>query len=369
MNQFEEINNIIAKLKICDSSEIPKYSLLVIDSLSFLELDEVEKVSAELYKYAKTNSNENQLLFCYANIINTFYYLFSENYDSAFQSIIETQKLFNEQDDIMGSAICTGLQGTIYRTIGNYDLALELLMDSNKKLRENKLYQIRLMACLNDMGGIYFDLKQYDEALDIYKELTVIAEEKNTYYWIVYALHGLAKATYMKQVKFNDSSVFSTQGLEKPIERQKTLNQSEEYLLKALEIAETNNHKKAICNSLSELGNYYMAITEFPKSIELHKRSLELRLEYNLIGGAITSIISLGEIYNKLLMYDDALEILNRGLDLANQIQVKKKTYQIHFLMSKIYEATGDLEKLIYHYKLFHEIQFHLEAEDNKRKI
>ena len=369
MNQFEEINNIIAKLKICDSSEIPKYSLLVIDSLSFLELDEVEKVTAELYKYAKTNSNENQLLFCYANIINTFYYLFSENYDSAFQSIIETQKLFNEQDDIMGSAICTGLQGTIYRTIGNYDLALELLMDSNKKLRENKLYQIRLMACLNDMGGIYFDLKQYDEALDIYKELTVIAEEKNTYYWIVYALHGLAKATYMKQVKFNDSSVFSTQGLEKPIERQKTLNQSEEYLLKALEIAEINNHKKGICNSISELGNYYMAITEFPKSIELHKRSLELRLEYNLIGGAITSIISLGEIYNKLLMYDDALEILNRGLDLANQIQVKKKTYQIHFLMSKIYEATGDLEKLIYHYKLFHEIQFHLEAEDNKRKI
>jgi len=269
----------------------------------------------------------------------------------------------------MGSAICSGLQGTIYRTVGNYDLALELLMDSNKKLRENKLYELRLLACLNDMGGIYFDLKQYDEALDMYKEMTCIAEDKDSYYWIIYALHGLAKATYSKQIKLNDRSVFSTQELGKTIARQKILDESEEYLLKALEIAEINNHKKGICNSLSELGNYYMAITQFPKSIELHKKSLGLRLEYNLIGGAITSILSLGEIYYKLLMYDDALEILNRGLDLANQIQVKKKTYQIHFLMSKIYEVTGELEKEIYHYKLFHEIQFHLEAEDNKRKI
>ncbi|HLG34081.1 MAG TPA: tetratricopeptide repeat protein, partial [Bacteroidia bacterium] len=140
-------------------------------------------------------------------------------------------------------------------------------------------------------------------------------------------------------------------------------------LEKALAAAEKFNNPTSLCNSLSEMGNYFLAAENFPEAEQFHKRALALREQNNFTGGAITSCIRLGEIYVKHSKPDEAIEILSKGLQMAEQLKVKPKMYQIHLLLSEIYESKNELEKSFIHFKQFHELREQVEVEDSVRKI
>ena len=347
MTKLEKIKENIVRLKSAETNDITKFAVVVIDYLSYIEAFDVIELAEDLYAYSAANADKKPLLFCYANLINTFGYLFDEKFEKALTLIVEVESLFSEQNDSIGSAICKGVHGTLYRTIGNYDMALACLMIAQEHLKVHKTTQIRLMACLNDIGGIYLDLKNYEESLSVFNEMELISRVNNNFYWTVYANQGIGKVN-------------------------QNLNRyelAEKYLFKALQVSEINNHKKSICNSYNALANYFSAISDYTKAIDFNKQALLLRESMNLISGAITNCISLGGIYIKLQRQDEAIEILTKGLELANKISVKKKKYQIHFMLSELFESRGELKKAILHYKYFHETQFDLEVEDSNRKI
>ena len=54
---------------------------------------------------------------------------------------------------------------------------------------------------------------------------------------------------------------------------------------------------------------------------------------------------------------------------MAEQLKVKPKMYQVHALLSQLYERTGDLEKSLAHYKTFHGLRAQVEQDDNARKL
>lgn len=347
MTKLGKIKANIVKLKSANTKDVTKCAVLVIDDLSYIEALDVIELAEDLYAFAAANAEKKPLLFGYANLLNTFSYLFDEKFEKALALISDVSILFSEQKDTIGSAICNGVHGTIYRTIGNYDLALEFLMVAQEQLRMHKTTQIRLMSCLNDIGGIYLDLKNYEESLSVFNEMELISRHHDNFYWTVYANQGIGKVN-------------------------QNLNRhqlAEKYLYKALQVSELNNNKKSICNSYNALANYYTSISDYTKAIDYNRQALLLRESLNLISGVITNCISLGDIYIKLQRQDEAIEILTKGLELSNKISVKKKKYQIHFMLSEIFESRGDLKKAILHYKYFHETQFELEVEDSNRKI
>jgi len=347
MNKLEETKKNIELIKSAVPEDVRKYAILIIDALSYIDIPDIIKISEDLIAYSKEYADKKPLLFCYANLINIFSYLLDEKFEKTLSQITEVIELFSKQNDTIGAAICSGMHGTLYRTIGNYDISLESLMVAQEQLKAHEITQIRLMACLNDIGGIYLDLKNYEESLSVFNEMELISRKQDSFYWTVYANQGIGKVN----------------------QQLKNYEATEKYLFKALQVSEENKHKKSICNSYNALANYFNSISDYTKAIDFNKRSLVLREEMNLISGAITNCISLGEIYNKLQLQDAAIEILTKGLGLAEKISVKKKIYQIHLMLSEIFESRGELEKVIFHYKLFHEIQFELEVEDNKRKI
>src|SRR6185369_8666178 len=140
-------------------------------------------------------------------------------------------------------------------------------------------------------------------------------------------------------------------------------------LEEAMALAEKNDHPLSICNSLSELGNYYNATGEYGKAEQYHLRALAIRETNKFYSGAITSCITLGGIYIKQSRLDDALQILEKGMKKAEQIKVKVKMYLIHQLLSEIYECQNDLQQSIFHYKKYHQLHDEVEAEDNARKV
>ena len=347
MTKLEEIKENITRLKSANTNDVTACAVLVIDDLSYIEVPDVIQIAEDLYEYAAPYAEKNPLLFGYANLINTFRYLFDEKFEKALVLIGEVERLFYEQNNTIGSAICNGVYGTLYRTIGNYDMALEFLMIAQDHLRVHTTTQIRLLASLNDIGGIYLDLKNYEEALSVFNETELISRNHNSYYWLIYANQGIGKVY---------------QNLNKH-------ELAEKHLFKALEVSEKHNNKKSICNSYNALANYFNSISDYSRAIDFNKQALLLRESINLISGVITNCISLGDIYIKLQQKDEAIKILLKGLELADKISVKKKKYQIHYMLSTIFESRDEFKKAILHYKYFHETQFELDVEDNNRKI
>jgi tetratricopeptide (TPR) repeat protein len=100
-----------------------------------------------------------------------------------------------------------------------------------------------------------------------------------------------------------------------------------------------------------------------------NKRALVIREENNYIGAAASNCINLGEIYMKQSKWEEAIEVLNKGLVLAEQVKIKPKIYQVHLLLSQIYKCKNDPARSLNHYEIFHELREKVQQEDNARKL
>ena len=167
------------------------------------------------------------------------------------------------------------------------------------------------------------------------------------FFFAVYALHGLGKVN-MQQNKCAAARA---------------------YFENALQLARERESSLQIVNSISELANFYLHENELDEAEKLNLQALAMRGENELTGGAITNCIRLGEIYIRQQKWDEALQVLNKGLSMAEEIKVKPKIYQLHLLLSQVYESTNELKKSLFHFKLFQQIQQQVEREDSARKL
>ncbi|MBK5284534.1 MAG: tetratricopeptide repeat protein [Bacteroidia bacterium] len=343
----ENFNLQFAELKTCAPENVSKHILAIQETFPSCTRDEQEEFSKKVNDLAWQHAADKPLLYCYARLMHGFFLFYGERYDEAFPLLEETKHLFEEYNDKYGAAICTGLQGSIYRTMGNVDLPLKYMWAAYEQVKTSERFQLFTMAMGVTMGNIYLEQKHYDDALKLYETMLALPRKWFSFYWDVYALHGMGKMCMAQN---------------KPDEAKK-------YLEEAMAMAEKNNHPLSICNSLSELGNYYNAAGEYDKAEQCHLRALDIREKNDFFSGAITSCIVLGSIYIKQSRFADAMQILEKGMKTAEQIKVKLKMYRIHELLSEIYEQQNDLQQSLVHYKKYHELHDEVEAEDNARKV
>jgi tetratricopeptide (TPR) repeat protein len=341
------INQKIRILETCSPLDVSKHCIAILESFLVLEKPMQKELAEELNTWAEKNAKHRPLLFAYAKLIFGYSYFSSEQFDTALPLLTEARDLFTQQDDKNGAAICTILTGSIYRTFGNVDLSLNAFWSGYEQLKHEELFQHFFIACTINLGGIYSEMKHDDEAIPLFKSALEMAEPHQKYYWVIYALHGLGKI-YVAQKKYTEAK---------------------ECLEKAMVAAEKFSNPVSLCNSLSEFGNYYFATGVYLQAEQYHKQALALREQNQFTGGAITSCIRLGEIFIRDSKPGEAIAVLSKGLVLAEQVGVKLKMYQLHLLLSEIYQGKNDLEKSLFHYKQFHELRDQVEVEDSARKL
>lgn len=321
--------------------------MLILETFPMSAKEEQEEFSKKVNELAWQHATDKPLLYCYARLTHGFFLFYTEQYDQAIPLLEESKKHFEEYNDKNGAAICTGVQGSIYRTMGNVELPLKMMWEAYEQIKTSERYQLYIMAMAVTMANIYLEQKHYDEALKLYESSLALPQKWFSFYWDVYAEHGLGKMCMAQN---------------KPAEAQ-------QHFEKAMVLAEKNNHPLSICNSLSELGNYYNTMSEYEQAEQCHQRALGIREKNHFFSGAITSCITLGSIYIKQSQLEDALQILDKGMKTAEHIKVKLKMYRIHQLLSEIYERQNNLPQSLFHYKKFHQLHDEVEAEDSARKV
>ncbi|MCX6290905.1 MAG: tetratricopeptide repeat protein [Bacteroidetes bacterium] len=341
------IRQKIKILEICSPVDVSKQCLAILESFITLDRPEQKEFAEAIYAMAEKNAAHKPLLFCYAKLVLAFSLFYREQYEEAFPMLTEAQNSFTDLNDPDGAAVSMVIQAGIYRTFGNVDLALKASWAAHERLVKSESLQHFLMACNINMASIYLERHHDDKAIPLFSDTLEMAKKTNKYYWVVYALHGLGKV-YLGQKKYSEA---------------------QECFEQAMEASERYGNPVSVSNSLSELGNYYFAEGDYEKAEHFHQQSLALREQNGYTGGAITSCIRLGEIYMQHHKTGEAIEILNKGLQLADKINVKVKMYPIHKLLSKIYESKNEWLSSLSHFKQFHDLHEQVEMEDNARKI
>ena len=117
----------------------------------------------------------------------------AEELHASLQLVTDARATFAERDDPEGLGLSAMLIGAVYRTFGNFDLGLEVLIEAFELLKASGKYPIFLAATANSIGGIDLELGHLDEALEMFNVTYEESAKANDFYFGVYGLHGLGR--------------------------------------------------------------------------------------------------------------------------------------------------------------------------------
>lgn len=305
-----------------------------------------ESASA-FYQWAYSNAGEQPLKFYYAQFLIGANYLLDENHEMALPLLSKARSSFEEVGENDGVEMCSLIMGVTYRLLGNFDLALNTLLSPFAYFKQTGRYPVLLEGSCNSLANVHLELHNYQEAFVIFRIGYETGVEIGDAFFPIRALIGMGKAKMQ---------------LDRP-------DEAIEYFDKALEEAEKTNSPINMGDALIELAVFNFRTGHLAIAEQLNKQALAIHEQEKLIGAAVTCCVNLGEIYIKQSRWDEAMEILNKGLALAEQSKVKHKMYQVHWLLSKVCKGMNNLAQSLYHHEIFHELQEKVQQEDNARKL
>ncbi|MEI7801333.1 MAG: tetratricopeptide repeat protein [Bacteroidota bacterium] len=304
-------------------------------------------VVENMYKYIKPKQAIDQMDFAFATLALAFVEFNDGKYESALNQCFQSQKLFSELKDEDGKQVCSVLIGSTYRSMGDMELSMKYLLEAYRRLSESGAQKIYMVFCSYNLAEINSENNQLEDALNYYKVAEKLCEKIGDKGMTARVLTGMGTLCKL----------------------QKKYSLALDYLNQASKICDDAGNMIVKARVLTDLGNYYLETGDFENAINSHQQALALRKEFNLPNAQITNLIQLGDIFRKQGKMDDAITTLNNALMIAEQLKVKSKIFQIHSLLSDIYQVKSDSPKCLFHLKAFHQIKDEVQHEDNEKKI
>ncbi|MFI5172514.1 MAG: tetratricopeptide repeat protein [Chitinophagales bacterium] len=308
---------------------------------------EILAISEELYQWLQPlqlQQPKNFALSLFTVAIGEYH---NGKYEASLKDGADAQKLFAEMKDEDGIQISKIIQGSVYRTLGDIELAVKNCLEGYRHLIKTGVYPIMRLFAEYDLAEMYSETGRLDESLQFYESALIYIKSIGNQHMIARILLGIG-VVYQRQMKYALAL---------------------EYFNRAMEICDTTNSLPVKARLLTDIGSYYFEMGDYTAAIKYQKEALQIREELKIPNAPITNYIHIGNIYRKQGKLDEAIEILNRSLLIAEEIQVKPKIFQIHSLLSDIYEAKGEPDRALFHQKAYHKIREEVQHEDNEKKI
>ncbi len=195
--------------------------------------------------------------------------------------------------------------GRIYSAIGDfpaalvhYDSSLKELERSMKNSNKNTVYDsVQLASLLVATGDVYREIKQYDNALDVYRNALVFGEKTRKDFISTIAYAGIAR-TY----KFRDD-----------------FEHAIEYYNKALEKCKAIKNKSTETDLLDQLATVYLEMGDANRAMDFSKKALNLAQQNEQSNLLHVFYTTLGKIDNKQGKYREAITYLEKAIALSNK--------------------------------------------------
>ncbi len=131
-------------------------------------------------------------------------------------------------------------------------------------------------------------------------------------------------------------------------ERQGNYISSLEHYMNVLILVKEINDKQEILKKVyNSLGNVYMYLSDYPKSLRYHLKSLEIKEELDDIEGIAKSYNNIGTVYHKLGDLNKAKEFYVKSLDIVKEKNNKKAVAGCYNNIGVIYKEKREFDKAL----------------------
>ena len=347
VTDLADVTDHLETLKACSRAEIHTHLPQTLRQFRFIPAPERRTLADAFVAWSETGPACEPVMRGYALFVQGMDRFIAEELRDSLQLLTRARAIFAEHDEREGLGLCAMMIGAIYRSFENFDLAIKVLWEGFELLRASGRYPIYVAATANSLANIELELGDLDEARHMFDVTYEESTRADDFYFRIYGLHGLARV-HMRQQHPDDAHALFRQ---------------------ALELAEHHRHPLHVSNSLTELASFQFSLGDLEAAESLSVRALDIREQNRLLAGAVTNCLRLAEIRCRRSRYDEALPMLSRALDIAEELHLKPKIAQVHQQLSQLYEQTGDTAKSLDHYKRFHALREEIEREDSARKL
>jgi tetratricopeptide (TPR) repeat protein len=344
MTDLDDVKQHLTALRSSPASEVHAHFSRALRRFRLLPRAERRALADDLHAWTHETITA-QFAQPFAVFLQALDHFMAEELQASLQLVTQARATFAERDDPEGLGLSSMLIGAIYRTFGNFDLALKMLFEAFELLKVSGKYPIFVAATANSMGNIDLETGHLAEALEMFNVTYEESTKANDFYFGIYGLHGLGR-------------VYTQQGSD---------SEAVEMFHRALELAERHSHPLHTANSLTELATFHFRAGRLDEAASLSEQALAIREEHRLLAGAVTSCLRLAEIHCARSQWPQARALLERALAFAEELAIKPKMAQVHRQLSDLYERMRLPRKSLFHYKRYHELREEVEREDNAR--
>ncbi|MES2766666.1 MAG: tetratricopeptide repeat protein [Bacteroidota bacterium] len=295
----------------------------------------------------KTSDKAGEARAC--NNVGVMYFSTSK-YSQALEYWMRSLTIWEEIENKGGIGNALGNIGNVYGSTGDFSKALECYMRS-LSIREETGDKHGISASLGNIGNVYDWIGDFGKALEYFMRSLRIDEEIGN-------KRGIAAA-------LNNIGVIS--------ERTGDLSKALEYHMRSLTLKEEAGDTHGIAYSLGNIGSVYYNTGDYDKALEYHMRSLTAREEIDDTWGIASSLADIGETYAvKTYTGHDvgkAIEYLLKGLAMSEEINSKALVFNVHKILSDVYEQTLDWKSSQMHFKKYHLLKEEVHNEETSKKI
>ncbi len=286
-------------LKIYDSTTIASIKAQIMNFMGSMKwnlglYDEALHFFEQSLQLSIELSNPRTEIMVRKNIALVYYK--KANLLEAYIKIMEAEKLSSQIEDNTIKSSLYSWVGIIHREMGFYEQGFVYMLQANEYCLKNN-NKIEYAVNLNAIGLVHFEIKNYDIALQHFRESIAIAEELSYNMvladaWnnigIVYnsqknteeALKSYEKSwEYRQTVVFDDKAFYTLNNI---FDTYLVLNydqKAEEFLLKVKDLAKKLNTPKINLLCLISIARFYQKQNNHRKSLAAAKKGLMLALE------------------------------------------------------------------------------------------
>lgn len=346
MTDLEDVTRHLTALQSSPPSELHTHFSRALRQFRFMPRDERRELADRFRRWAN-ETDSAEFARPYAVLLQGVDRFMSEELHATLQLVTEARATFVERDDPEGLGLSAMLIGAVYRTFGNFDLALKVLVEAFERLKASGKYPVFLAATANSIGNIDFETGHLGEALEMFNVTYEESTKADDFYFGIYGLHGLGRV-YMEQ---------------------RSDAEAMEMFHRALELAERHANPLHTANSLTELASFHFRAGRLDEAASLSEQALEIRERHRLLAGAVTSCLRLAEIHCLRSQWTETRARLEHALSMAEELKVKPKIAQVHRQLSDLYERMRLPTKSLFHFKRYHALREEIEREDSERRL
>ncbi|MCX6581716.1 MAG: tetratricopeptide repeat-containing sensor histidine kinase [Candidatus Aminicenantes bacterium] len=258
----------------------------------------------------------------------------------------EAETLAYKLGDKQKLAVTFGSMANIYLYLSDFQTALNYALKA-KAMSEAVDYKKGTVSALVSIARVHRNLQEYEKALDNYKQALDISD-------------GLGNQGDVAQILSNMATVYWNL---------KQYPKALDFYSRGLKIMKDLGSEMGIAQILYNLACVYSDTGKYDRALQYDLEALTLFEKLGNQGQIAFTLGSIGRDHGNLHRNAQALDYLDRGLQIALKLDMKDSIRWLYREYTHIYESSGDYQNAFLYHKKFKEASDEILNEDINRRI